>query len=641
MNEKTQTIMMKRMNLLKVAGLAGLLLMIHGCSTDPSYLGSYYGTHPSSGGTGSIPIILEIQEESILLGEHFCAYDVSEGSGSTVSLEALMVHDGEAMTMRLVYDAETGQIVMPTENGDIILERLETYLERRASQLVPVELRAELGHLSEKEKSMLPLLMEAANIMDRLFWEQAYGDPGPMLDGTIHEASLKMIRNNYGPWDRLNGNMPFLPGYGPKPSGANFYPVDMTDEEFNKLNAEDKTSLYTVIRRNVDGELVSIPYHEEYREEIEQAAELISQAAAMCDEAGLKNYLELRSEALLTSDYLESDMAWMDMKDNRIDFVVGPIENYEDARFGYKAAFEAYLLLKDLEWSAKLERFAALLPALQEQLPVLPAYKKEVPGSDSDLGAYDVIYYAGDCNAGSKTIAINLPNDERVHIEKGSRKLQLKNAMRYKYDEILVPISEVLIAEDQRKHITFDAFFENTMFHEVAHGLGIKNLVKGSGTVRHALREQYSALEEGKADILGLFMVTRLAEMGELGQKDLLDNYVTFMAGIFRSVRFGVASSHGKANMIRFYYFQEEGAFSRDETTGTYRVDFDKMQKAMNKLGNEILIIQGDGNYDAASDLVATKGFIREALQKDLDRLQHENIPVDIVFEQGPAILGL
>jgi hypothetical protein len=530
---------------------------------------------------------------------------------------------------------------MPSEMGDIELERLEDYLERRASQLVPVELRADLGHLSDKEINMLPLLMEAANIMDGLFWEQAYGDPSALLAGRDHEASVKMIRNNYGPWDRLNGNLPFLPGTGNKPAGANFYPVDMTEEEFENLDADDKTSLYTVIRRGEDGGLVSIPYHVEYREELEQAAELISQAAALAGEPGLKRYLELRSEALLTSEYLESDMAWMDMKDNRIDFVVGPIENYEDARYGYKAAFEAYILLKDMGWSAKLERFAALLPTLQEQLPVPPAYKQEVPGSDSDLGAYDAIYYAGDCNAGSKTIAINLPNDERVHVEKGSRKLQLKNSMRYKYDEILVPISEVLIAEDQRKNITFDAFFENTMFHEVAHGLGIKNLVDGSGTVRHALREQYSALEEGKADILGLFMVTKLAEMGELGEKDLMDNYVTFMAGIFRSVRFGVASSHGKANMVRFYYFQEEGAFSRDENTGTYRVDFEKMQEAMNKLGNEILVIQGDGNYEAAKALVDTRGFIRPALQNDLDRLQHEQIPVDIIFEQGPAVLGL
>jgi hypothetical protein len=477
--------------------------------------------------------------------------------------------------------------------------------------------------------------------MDRLFWMQAYGNPEDLVSDNTSEASLKMIRNNYGPWDRLNGNQPFLPGFGAKPAGANFYPSDMTMEEFNRLESEDKTSLYTVIRRDENGNLITVPYHVEYKEELEEAAELIIQAAALAEDPGFKNYLELRAKALLTSEYLPSDLAWMDMKENALDFIVGPIENYEDGLNGYKAAFESYLLVKDLEWSGRLERFAGLLPSLQEQLPVPAAYKKEVPGSDSDLGVYDAIYYAGDCNAGGKTIAINLPNDERVHIEKGSRKLQLKNSMRYKFDKILIPISEVLIAEDQRSHITFDAFFENTMFHEVAHGLGIKNTLDGKGTVRLALRDQYSVLEEGKADILGLFLVTKLAEMRELGDKDLMDNYVTFMAGIFRSVRFGAASSHGKANMIRFYYFQEEEAFSRDDATGTYRVDFDKMQEAMNKLGSEILMIQGDGNYDAARTLIETKGHIQEELQKDLNRLKSENIPVDIIFEQGPAVLGL
>jgi hypothetical protein len=213
--------------------------------------------------------------------------------------------------------------------------------------------------------------------------------------------------------------------------------------------------------------------------------------------------------------------------------------------------------------------------------------------------------------------------------------------MRAKFDKILVPISEIVIHPDQRKYIKFDAFFENTMFHEVAHGIGIKNTIDGKGTVRHALKEQYSALEEGKADILGLFMVTQLAGMGELGEKDLMDNYVTFMAGIFRSVRFGVASSHGKANMVRFYYFQETGAFTRDESTGTYRVDMEKMRDAMNSLAEKILIIQGDGNYDEAKKMVEEMGFIRSELQTELERLNENSIPVDIVFKQGPEVLGL
>jgi hypothetical protein len=278
---------------------------------------------------------------------------------------------------------------------------------------------------------------------------------------------------------------------------------------------------------------------------------------------------------------------------------------------------------------------------MQRSLPVPAEYKREIPGSNSDLGAYDVVYYAGDCNAGSKTIAINLPNDERVQTDKGSRKLQLKNAIRYKFEEILLPITNVLIEEDQRAHVTFDAFFENVMYHEVAHGLGINQTIVGKGTVRSALKEQYSALEEGKADILSLYLITRMYEEGMLGERDLLDNYVTFMASIFRSIRFGVASSHGKANMVRFYYFQEMGAFSKDSETGTYRINFEEMQLAMNKLARLILTTQGDGNYEQAKLLITEKGFIREELQNDLDRLKDLNIPVDIVFNQGPEYLGL
>jgi len=282
-----------------------------------------------------------------------------------------------------------------------------------------------------------------------------------------------------------------------------------------------------------------------------------------------------------------------------------------------------------------------MLPSLQQGLPVPDRYKREQPGTDADLNAYDVVYYAGDCNAGSKTIAINLPNDEVVQLEKGTRRLQLKNAMRAKFDKILLPIADLLIAEDQRSHITFDAFFANTMFHEVAHGLGIKNTLDGKGTVREALREQASALEEGKADILGLYMVTALHERGELGDLPLEDYYTTFLAGIFRSVRFGASSAHGRANMARFNFFEEMGAFSRDEASGKYRANFEPMQRAIAALSEKILRFQGDGDYDGVRSFMEQQGRIGEALQADLDRLGGAGIPVDIVFEQGIEVLGL
>jgi hypothetical protein len=294
-----------------------------------------------------------------------------------------------------------------------------------------------------------------------------------------------------------------------------------------------------------------------------------------------------------------------------------------------------------MAWSERLARFAKYLPELQTGLPVPDAYKQETPGSDADLNAYDVVYYAGHCNAGSKTIAINLPNDEQVQLEKGTRRLQLKNAMLAKYNQILVPISELLIAEDQRQHITFDSFFGNTMFHEVAHGLGIKNTLNDSGTVRGALKEHASALEEGKADILGLYMVQKLREKGEITEGELMDDYVTFMAGIFRSVRFGASSAHGVANMIRFNFFEGAGAFSRDEATGTYRVNVEAFEQAVRDLGERILTLQGDGDYDGVAALVAEMGQVGPQLQADLDRLAQASIPVDIVFEQGVEVLGL
>lgn len=502
-----------------------------------------------------------------------------------------------------------------------------------------VKLTTDLSQLSASEKQMIPKLIEAAKVMDELFWFEALGDKKAFLDTISDDYTRQFAQINYGPWDRLDDNNAFIAGVGSKPLGANFYPQDMTKAEFEAANLPDKESLYTFIRRDEKGALISIPYHEMFAEQVKKVADLLLECASFAEDTGLKNYLTLRAEALLTDNYQPSDMAWMDMKTNGIDLVIGPIENYEDQLYNYKAAHEAYVLIKDKVWSDRLAKYAAYLPELQKGLPVDEVYKAEAPGADADLNAYDVVYYAGDCNAGSKTIAINLPNDEEVQLAKGSRRLQLKNAMRAKFDEILVPIATELISPDQQQFITFDAFFANTMFHEVAHGLGIKNLINGDGTVRSALKEHGSALEEGKADILGLYMITQLIERGELEGKTE-DYYTTFMAGIFRSVRFGAASAHGRANMIRFNFFKEYGAFYKNQD-GTYSVDFVKMKEAMNALSAKILTLQGDGDYDGVDQLVKEKGIIGEELQGDLNKLGAKHIPVDIVFEQGVEALGL
>ncbi|SDB55044.1 Peptidase family M49 [Flavobacteriaceae bacterium MAR_2010_188] len=514
-----------------------------------------------------------------------------------------------------------------------------TEMENNLNKYVRVKLTASLDSLSDNQRKMIPILIKAADKMNDLFWYETYGNKDSLINTLADDDTKKYVMINYGPWDRLDGNAPFVEGVGPKPAGANFYPSDMTKEEFEAASITDKESIYNFIRRDSLGKLYSIPYHVQFENEVKEVSDLLIEASKLADDAGFKKYLELRAQAMLNDKYQESDLAWMDMKDNDIDVVIGPIETYEDQLFGNKAAHEGYVLIKDQEWSQRLAKFSAYLPELQKGLPVEEKYKKETPGTDSDLNAYDVVYYAGDCNSGSKTIAINLPNDEEVQLKKGTRRLQLKNAMRAKFDKIMIPIADVLIEESQRQHITFDAFFENTMFHEVAHGLGIKNTINNKGTVRNSLKEHGSALEEGKADILGLYMIQQVSQKGEL-TSDLKNNMVTFMAGIFRSVRFGASSAHGKANMIRFNFFKEQGAFTRNED-GTYKVNFEKMQSAMEALSKEILTLQGNGDYDGVAKLVSEKGLISAELQSDLDRLTEADIPVDVIFEQGVDVLGL
>jgi len=431
-----------------------------------------------------------------------------------------------------------------------------------------------------------------------------------------------------------------------RPAGAQFYPADMSKAEFEQSTLRDKTALYTLLRRDAQGRLISVPYHEAYKADLQKTAGLLRDAAKLAQDAGFRKYLTMRADALLSDDYQASDFAWMAMKNNPVDIVIGPIETYEDQLFGYKASYESYVLIKDQAWSKKLARFAQYLPELQRGLPVPERYKAEKPGSDADLNAYFAIYYGGDANVGAKTIAINLPNDEQVQLKRGTRRLQLENVMKAKFEQIMLPIAKELIADDQQRNLTFDAFFQNTMFHEVAHGLGIKNVVgksglDGKGTVRKALKDQASSFEEGKADILGLYMVTKLADKGELDKSKLMDNYVTFLAGILRSVRFGASDAHARANMVRFNFFKQQGAFTRDEKSGRYRVDFDKMTAAMNALSAKLLTIQGDGDYAAAKQLTDQMGAVDAELAGDLKRLDQAHIPVDIRFEQGLDVLGL
>ena len=517
-------------------------------------------------------------------------------------------------------------------------QQQESPLKAKVEEYARVELKSDLvNNLNDKEKELVRIFFQVGEITDNLFWKQTFGDKS-QLDTITDSYAKEFAMIQYGAWDRLDNNKPFLAGYGEKLAVCNYYPHDITAEEFDAFEDANKNSWYTVIRRNEDGSLKSVWYHEAYAEEIGRICTLLEKAVTLAEDPGLKNYLEKRIEAFKTDDYLESDLAWMDMKDSKIDFVTGPIESYDDKFQETKASYESFILLKDEARSKDLAKFVSMLPALQKELPCAPEYKTFVPGTSSDLNVYDAVYYAGDCNAGSKTIAINLPNDERVHALKGTRRLQLRNSMKAKFDKILMPIGQLIVTPEQQKYLNFDAFFWNVTFHEVAHGLGVKQTINTNESVDAVMGTEKTSWEEAKADILGLFMVTKLIEMGEITNITAEDAITTYIAGILRSVRFGAASSHGKANMMCFNYMEKAGAFSRD-AKGQYVIDFEKAKEAMNGWAALILQTQGDGNIEFATKYRAENGGIPPALQADLNKINEAGIPRDITFIQGVDVL--
>lgn len=517
-------------------------------------------------------------------------------------------------------------------------QQQESPMKAKVEEYAHVELKSDLvSGLNDKEKELVKIFFQVGEITDDLFWKQTFGDKSK-LDTITDPYAKEFAMIHYGAWDRLDNNKPFLGGYGEKLDVCNYYPHDITAEEFEAFDDANKDSWYTVIRRNDDGSLKSVWYHEAYAEEIGRICALLEKAVTLAEDPGLKNYLEKRIEAFKTDDYLASDLAWMDMKDSKVDFVTGPIESYDDMFRETKTSYESFVLLKDEARSKDLAKFVSMLPALQKELPCAPEYKTFVPGTSSDLNVYDAVYYAGDCNAGSKTIAINLPNDERVHALKGTRRLQLRNSMKAKFDKILMPIGELIVTPEQQKYLNFDAFFWNVTFHEVAHGLGVKQTINTNESVDAVMGTEKTSWEEAKADILGLFMVTKLVEMGEITNITAEDAIATYIAGILRSVRFGAASSHGKANMMCFNYMEKAGAFSRD-AKGQYVIDFPKAKEAMNGWAELILKTQGDGNVEFAAKYRAENGGITPALQADLDKINGAGIPRDITFIQGVDVL--
>ena len=519
--------------------------------------------------------------------------------------------------------------VLPEKNADKV--RAE---KGKSDTYAPYRLSADLSHLTQSERELLPIFIEIANIMDDLFWKQTYGDKEQLMAQIDDPDTRTYAQINYGPWDRLNNNESFVKGFGAKPDVCKYYPLDMSEKEFAACKDQNKNSLYTVIRRDSKGHLIARWYHEEYKDEIGRVCELLEKAISIADNPEMKKYLSERKKAFETDNYYESDLAWMDMKNSNIDFVVGPIENYDDKFMEAKASYEAFVLVKDVERSKQLAHFVKMLPDIQKILPCDPKYKTFVPGTESDLNVYNAIYYAGDCNAGSKTIAINLPNDDRVQAVKGARRLQLRNSMQAKFDKIMLPIGKIVLNPKQMEHLKFDAFFWNVTFHEVAHGLGIKETINQKGSVDDAMKTEKTSWEEAKADILGLFIVCYLIDSKEITNITKEDAITTFIGGLFRSVRFGAASSHGKANMMCYNVMKEQGAFTRD-ANGIYTINYEKAEKAVQYWAGLILKTQGDGDFEFAKKFREKNGAMTPELQKDLDRINGAGIPRDIRFKQG------
>jgi hypothetical protein len=520
-----------------------------------------------------------------------------------------------------------------------------TMLNDKIARFVPTEIKYDSNILDEREKMVVEKLYRASKIMDEIFLDQVYSKNYQIREnlksGTSETDKLKLelFSMMFGPFDRLEHDAPFIDSLK-KPLGANFYPEDMTKEEFEswiKDHPEDEkafTSEFTVIRRDGD-KLVSIPYSEYYKDKLIEAAKQLKEAAGYADNLSLKKYLTSRADAFLSNDYYQSDMDWMDLKDHKIEIVIGPYEVYEDGMFNYKASFESFLTLKDPVESEKLEVFKKYLKDMEMHLPIPDEHKNFDRGSESPLAAVNEIFTAGDTKSGVQTLAFNLPNDERVRKVKGSKKVMLKNVAEAKYSKLLIPIAEIVLDPDQMQYVTFNSFFTHSLMHEMSHGIG-PGFIKVDGKdseVKKELKETYSTLEECKADILGMWNNIFMIEKGVFPETFDKETYVTFLAGTFRSVRFGINEAHGGGNAIIYNYLLEKGAYEFNDQTQKVKVNFEKIGPALKELANLILMIQAKGDYRGAKDLIAKYVVNSPSMETLRNKLAH--LPVDIkpVFE--------
>jgi hypothetical protein len=516
-------------------------------------------------------------------------------------------------------------------------------LAKKIARFAPTTLTADVSKLSARDRQALAKIIAAAKLLDPLFLRQVWSGNDALkakLEADKSAAGRQRLHYfliNDGPWSRLDNNEPFIEGVPhEKPAQANYYPDDISKDEFNSwLNGlpgsekEKATGYFYTIRRDASGKLMSVPYSQEYREFLEPAAKLLREAAALTTNRTLKDFLSKRADAFTSNDYYESDVAWMDL-DAPIDLTIGPYETYEDELFGYKAAFEAYVTLTDRQESAKLRKFSQQLQELENNLPLEAGYHNPKLGASSPMRVVNEVFASGEGNNGVQTAAFNLPNDERVVKEKGSARIMLKNVQDAKFNKVLIPITREVLTSIQQRDVAFDSFFTHILMHELMHGLGPHNITVGgqATTVRLQLKELYSAIEEAKADVTGLWALQYLIDKGVIDKQMQRTLYTTYLASMFRSVRFGLTESHARGVAMQFNYFTDEGAIKFDERTNKFSVDNAKIKDAVRKLTHDLLTIEAEGSYDKAKAILDKYSLIRPPMKGALDRLV--NVPVDI-----------
>jgi hypothetical protein len=517
----------------------------------------------------------------------------------------------------------------------------EAQLRAMTARFAPVDIGADLTGLPESERLALVKMIEAARVLDGLYLRQVWGGNEALLlelvadRSGLGQARLHAFLVNKGPWSQLDHQAPFLPGVPPKPEAANFYPAGATKAEVEAwmkgLSEADRAAaqgFFTTIRRTPEGKLLAVPYSVEYQGELARAAELLREAAAVTTQPTLRAFLEKRAAAFLSNDYYASDVAWMEL-DASLEPTIGPYETYDDGWFGYKAAFEAFITVRDGKETAKLARFSSELQGLEDRLPIDPAYRNPKLGGMAPIRVVDVVFSSGQGNSGVQTAAFNLPNDDKVVAEKGSKRVMLRNTQRAKFDEVLVPISKVALAPADQPNVDFEAFFTHILMHELMHGLGPGNIQVGgrATTVRLELKDTYGAVEEAKADISGLWALQALVDKGVLDRSFERTMYTTFLASAFRSIRFGIGEAHGKGQVLQLNHLLDAGAF-KVAADGTFSVDTAKVKPAVAALTRELMTLQAEGSYAKAKAILERLAVVRPDTQRVLDRLK--DVPVDV-----------